>query len=325
MAFKRLCKAFLVVSIATGASSVSISNAVPSRPAILSAPTPLANCGRDELKAHDINVSRAWPTLRKAIVEGRGSRISRTPEDDMKLEAVRGKYPSSEKAEKYIQSKLDWSGLHLAPDKRLWEEGVYDNTLFAQFRLNEHPYHIPPEATHWLYWLRVPAVTRDLFMPLSHETVPDPDFLNPKRVAALTNYIKHYDLYGWSGTPEYLIKHLRPSSLAHPTDHVIWTDVSGQKVTRVQGAQAIRWAGRHIAKAIQAKFPPGEYEVLFNRSPERLRTLFGNDLDHIHVFVLPKEKDSDAHSKSSYYHSLVRSNFNVEGLLKLYRGLYCIP
>ncbi|KAI9610531.1 hypothetical protein H4Q26_006673 [Puccinia striiformis f. sp. tritici PST-130] len=302
MAFKRLCKAFLVVSIATGASSVSISNAVPSRPAILSAPTPLANCGRDELKAHDINVSRAWPTLRKAIVEGRGNETRGRP----------GKYPSSEKAEKYIQSKLDWSGLHLAPDKRLWEEGVYDNTLFAQFRLNEHPYHIPqrPPIGYIGYGA---AVTRDLFMPLSHETVPDPDFLNPKRVAALTNYIKHYDLYGWSGTPEYLIKHLRPSSLAHPTDHVIWTDVSGQKVTRVQGAQAIRWAGRHIAKAIQAKFPPGEYEVLFNRSPERLRTLFGNDLDHIHVFVLPKEKDSDAHSKSSYYHSLVRSNFNVEG------------
>ncbi|WAQ89178.1 hypothetical protein PtA15_10A602 [Puccinia triticina] len=238
-----------------------------------------ANIARDELPAHQVDGLK-WSRTIKHVVEGRGSLLGRDEESKEKLALAHQAYPTIQKAGDYIKSKLGWTGSKPETDKNLWEEGVYNNRLYAQFHLNEYPYALPPKVTHWVYWIRVSPVNEESFRPLAHESVPHSDYLDPVRVAALTRYVNHYDLYGWSGIPERIIRTHRPSSFAHPTDHVVWKDpVSGEEVTRLQGARAIQWAGRHVCKAIQSQFPPDDYQVLFNRAPERWKSVV--EPDHV--------------------------------------------
>ncbi|KAA1100045.1 hypothetical protein PGT21_028371 [Puccinia graminis f. sp. tritici] len=306
-------QSFLVLFLATSASTSYVPSMALRYQSGWTTASP-ANIGRQELKNYQVD-ALTWSTTRKHIIEGRGSLIAREEDCDKKLALARQKYPGSEKAGEYVKSQLDWTNLDPDTNKNLWEEGVYNNPLFAQFRLNEFPYALPPDVTHWVYWLRVPAVSTKFFSPLRHETVPHQDFLNPVRVAALTNYINHYDFYGSSGISERVLRHLRPSSFAHPSDHVVWEDpVSRERVTRVEGAQAIKWAGRHIVKAIQSRFPPEKYEVLFNRAPERWKSVV--EPDHFHVLVFPKVQDS---------YSVEKSWFSAENLLKAYWVFNLIP
>ncbi|KAI9610529.1 hypothetical protein H4Q26_006671 [Puccinia striiformis f. sp. tritici PST-130] len=168
-------------------------------------------------------------------------------------------------------------------DGNFWDEKIYHDPKMIQIIPNEYPFGLPDGVEHWMMWTRESPLTPDLFKPLPHEDVPNQDFLNPVRAKALIRYINHYDFYGTSGISQEVLKDFVPSAFFHLGDKV-WVDPeSTETVTRTEGAEAMAWAGRHVATVIHTKFSPKEYEILFNRSPERWKSVINPD--HFHVLV----------------------------------------
>jgi hypothetical protein len=126
-----------------------------------------------------------------------------------------------------------------------------------------------------MLWIRIRPFTEVAFEPLSHETLPNPDFAKSIRREALLRYLIHYDFYGYSGISEDVINRFRLSGFFHPTEDTVWKDPeSSEVVTRLEGIEAMRWLGRHVLRVIHDTFSPEEYEILFNRAPGRWKYVY---------------------------------------------------
>jgi len=244
--------------------------------------TAFAEMDRSELYYHQGTVTN-WHETIGAVVQGGGSLIKRTPEGAAKIKAAwEGK--NHQQVYDRIMSENNWQNMEGAVSGNLLE--VTEDPKYVSIQPNHFPYNLPAGVEHWMIWMRVSPVTREAFAPRGGEAVPDPSFQDPSRVEALIRYIDHYDFYGWYGIDDAHVMKFALSSFAHATNPV-WKDPeSAHTVTREQGAAAMKWLGRHVAAAIQHKFPEEDFQVLFNRSPPRWKSV--PNPDHFHIFVLRK-------------------------------------
>ncbi|KAI7945084.1 hypothetical protein MJO28_010779 [Puccinia striiformis f. sp. tritici] len=228
-----------------------------------------------------------WYGTIGSIVQGGGSLIKRSREGEAKMQAARDVATGPVASGAYVKKMLGWQDDSLIRTGNFWEEKIYQDRNMLQIIPNEHPYGLPEGVEHWMLWTRESPLTPDLFKPLPHEEVPNQDFLNSARVEALIRYINHYDFYGTSGISDEVLKDFVPSKFFHPTEDKVWVDpLSTEKVTRKEGVEAMSWAGRHVLKVIHTKFSPMEYEILFDRPPERWKSVVSPD--HFHVLVKRK-------------------------------------
>ncbi|KAI7945079.1 hypothetical protein MJO28_010774 [Puccinia striiformis f. sp. tritici] len=249
-----------------------------------------------------------WHGTIGSIVQGGGSLIKRSPEVEKKMQAARDVAVGPVAPGEYIQRMLGWQD---KPPRtgNFWDEKIYHDPKMIQIIPNEYPFGLPDGVEHWMMWTRESPLTPDLFKPLPHEDVPNQDFLNPVRVEALRRYINHYDFYGTSGISQEVLKDFVPSAFFHPGDKV-WVDPeSTETVTRTEGAEAMAWAGRHVATVIHTKFSPKEYEILFNRSPERWKSVINPD--HFHVLVKRRTTEIRTASKATKPKRARQSPYNT--------------
>lgn len=245
-------------------------------------------CGRGDLPGLRQDV-RLWPNLVRAVLEGKGSLLGRTKEGQLKLQEARKKYTTPEEVSGYIKDKLHWKEFSIDSDKKIWHEQVYKDSKFVSWKLNEHPYELPADVEHWAMWISVPEVSPKFFEPLPGEIPPNPDFMDKRRVKVLVDYLKYHDQYSWYGLIDDLSPEINFNDFAHPTSQHVWVHPqTGDKVNRIEGQEAMKWSGRHIDTAIKSKFPEDKYEVLWNCSPDRLKSCL--DPNHIHVFARSKEQ-----------------------------------
>ncbi|KAI9618675.1 hypothetical protein KEM48_006654 [Puccinia striiformis f. sp. tritici PST-130] len=194
-----------------------------------------------------------WHGTIGSIVQGGGSLIKRSPEVEKKMQAARDVAVGPVAPGEYIQRMLGWQD---KPPRtgNFWDEKIYHDPKMIQIIPNEYPFGLPDGVEHWMI-----------------------------KAKALIRYINHYDFYGTSGISQEVLKDFVPSAFFHLGDKV-WVDPeSTETVTRTEGAEAMAWAGRHVATVIHTKFSPKEYEILFNRSPERWKSVINPD--HFHVLV----------------------------------------
>ncbi|KAH9449678.1 hypothetical protein PSHT_09386 [Puccinia striiformis] len=237
-----------------------------------------------------------WYGTIGSIVQGGGSLIKRSREGEAKMQAARDVATGPVASGAYIKGMLGWDENTPIRAGNFWDEKIYQDRDMLQIIPNEHPYGLPDGVEHWMMWTRESPLTPELFKPLPHEEVPNPDFLNPVRVEALIRYINNYDFYGTSGISEEVLKEFLPSGFIHLGDKV-WVDPeSTETVNRAEGAEAMAWAGRHVATVIHTKFSPKEYEILFNRSPERWKSVINPD--HFHVLVKRRTTEIRTASKA---------------------------
>ncbi|KAH9459443.1 hypothetical protein Pst134EA_019597 [Puccinia striiformis f. sp. tritici] len=197
-----------------------------------------------------------WYGTIGSIVQGGGSLIKRSREGEAKMQAARDVATGPVASGAYIKGMLGWDENTPIRAGNFWDEKIYQDRDMLQIIPNEHPYGLPDGVEHWMMWTRESPLTPELFKPLPHEEVPNPDFLNPVRVEALIRYINNYDFYGTSGISEEVLKEFLPSGFIHLGDKV-WVDPeSTETVNRAEGAEAMAWAGRHVATVIHTKFSP---------------------------------------------------------------------
>ncbi|KAA1118156.1 hypothetical protein PGT21_032569 [Puccinia graminis f. sp. tritici] len=284
MAFKLTCG--LIMALLSSVTRSTVPGVVPVGGGIFE--TGNAEMSRDVLYPCQGD-AYTWNSVIGAIVQGGGSLIKRSPEGEKAMQAARDKAPGPEKSNEYIKKKLQWQSELPAESEagNFWEEKVYMNRGRVALIKNEYPYGLPPPVDHWMLWIRTCPFTEVAFEPLSHETLPNPDFLRSIRRKSLLRYLNYYDFYGYSGISEDVINRFRLSGFYHPTEDTVWKDPeSSEVVTRLEGIEAMRWLGRHVLKVIHVKFSPEKYEILFNRSTDRWKSVV--DPDHFHVIVKPK-------------------------------------
>lgn len=226
-----------------------------------------------------------WHETIGAIVQGGGSLIKRSSDGDREIQAARREWTTIDELRDLIMSQNNWHNLESPVQGSLFEYA--HNPKYVSVRANDFPYDLPAGVEHYILWTRVSAITREAFAPRDGEAVPDHSFNDPSRVEALIRYVEHYDFYGWYGIHDEDVENsFALSSFAHATNPVWHDPESDHTVTREQGAAVMKWLGRHVAAAIQPHFPEDEFQVLFNRSPARWKSVV--DPDHFHIFALPK-------------------------------------
>ncbi|KAA1100164.1 hypothetical protein PGT21_030750 [Puccinia graminis f. sp. tritici] len=284
MDFKLTCGLIMVLSSAVTHSTIP--GVVPVGGGIFE--TGNAEMSRDVLYPCQGD-AHTWDSVIGAIVQGGGSLIKRSPEGEKAMQAARDKAPGPAKSGEYIKEMLGWQSELPAESEagNFWEEKVYRDRRRVALIKNEFPYGLPPLVDHWMLWIRIQTFTEAAFEPLSHETLPNPDFKRSIRRKALLRYLNYYDFYGYSGISEDVINRFRLSGFYHPTEDTVWKDPeSSEVVTRLEGIEAMHWLGRHVLNVIHVIFSPERYEILFNRSTERWKSVVYPD--HFHVIVKPK-------------------------------------
>ncbi|KAH9463475.1 hypothetical protein MJO28_008355 [Puccinia striiformis f. sp. tritici] len=286
---------------------ISDENHVVGRPAF-KPPGELVKASEEEkpqhLRDHRTDVYNWFPSTVEAVVGGRGTFIDRTPEMDKVLKAFRD--GCQDQCQTMIQ-RLGWENAEKTAQPPFLTAEFYGDPSKAVIIKNDYPWDLPDEVEHWVLWMTMPHISEEVFSPLDGETLPNSSFTTPERIEALLEYMSWAPVYGYCGLPEEAFTYIRLSGFEHPTDNDVWLSSKGQKVTQKEAVQAMKWAGRHINKFVVKKFPSSEFEVVWNRSPLRWRSM--QKPEHIHILAIKKK------SPSSFVNFNRRINEKVESLL----------
>ncbi|POW18754.1 hypothetical protein PSHT_05528 [Puccinia striiformis] len=189
--------------------------------------------------------------------------------------------------------RLGWENAENTAQPPFLTAEFYGDPSKAVIIKNDYPWDLPDEVEHWK---RFSARSME-----RHYRIPS--FTTPERIEALLEYMSWAPVYGYCGLPEEAFTYIRLSGFEHPTDNDVWLSKGNTK----EAVQAMKWAGRHINKFVVKKFPSSEFEVVWNRSPLRWRSM--QKPEHIHILAIKKK------SPSSFVNFNRRINEKVESLL----------